>query len=230
MKRIEWVLVFLPFFLSWTIDRLLKLWAVNLNRHLEFGFVNFALVYNPGAIFGLFSELPPLLRVVSLSTAGIFIFCIYILLQYLMPFKSLILRGGMSLLIGGILGNVADRVLYGHVIDYIFFRFGTWSTPVFNFADGIQWLGYGMIVLSLFREGGVFWPENNSRNKYWINLPFQLKYCFFLLGVGLGISLIVSVFSYTYLRVTLLDVAGNNQNILNRYLSPFLFTFLLITF
>ena len=58
-----------------------------------------ALHHNPGAMLGLFSDLPPVLRIVSLSTGGAFLVVIYALIQYLLPIKSLILRSGMSVLL-----------------------------------------------------------------------------------------------------------------------------------
>ncbi len=40
-----------------------------------------------------------------------------------------------SLLIGGIVGNLLDRILYGYVVDYLSFIFGSYYYPIFNFAD-----------------------------------------------------------------------------------------------
>jgi signal peptidase II len=135
----------------------------------------------------------------------------------------------MSILLGGIIGNVTDRILYGHVIDFILFNFGKFLSPVFNVADALQWLGYGMIVYAVIQEGEILWPENNTRKRYWINPSFQLKYCFLLVGVGCGISLITSVFSFTYLRVTMIDLIGENKSVLDRFLIPFIETLGLMT-
>jgi signal peptidase II len=166
--------------------------------------------------------------VVSLSTGGAFLFCTYALIQYLLPIKSLSLRSGLSVLLGGILGNVTDRIIYGHVIDFIVFKIGSVYSPAFNLADALQWVGYGLIVFAIIREGDLLWPENNARSKYWINPKFQLKYCFFLLGLGIGVGLVSLVFSYTYLRVTMIELTGNNQMILDKFLIPYSITFSLI--
>ena len=40
-----------------------------------------------------------------------------------------------SLLIGGITGNLIDRIVHGYVIDYLSFSFGSYYFPIFNFAD-----------------------------------------------------------------------------------------------
>jgi signal peptidase II len=229
MNRKEWILVVLPLVLTWWIDRATKSWAVDLTGILSYGWMHFSLHHNPGAMLGLFSDLPPVLRVVSLSTGGAFLVCTYGLIQYLLPIKSLTLRMGMSILLGGILGNVTDRIIWGHVVDFIILGPPTMASPAFNMADALQWIGYGMIVYAIIREGELLWPENNARKLYWINPQFQLKYCFLLLGVGLGISLVSAVFSYTYLRVTMLELVGNNPMIMDKFLIPFAITFSLIS-
>lgn len=228
MKKREWMIVFLPLVATWAIDRMTKLWAVGLDGIKSFGIFGFILHHNPGAMLGLFSELPPVLRVVSLSTGGAFLVCTYALIQYLLPIKSLTLRSGMSILLGGILGNVTDRILWGYVVDFIVIGNVNMSSPAFNMADALQWVGYGLIVLAIVREGELLWPENNARKKYWVNPKFQLKYCFLLMGVGAGISLVAMVFSYTYLRVTILELVGPNRLVLDKFLIPFAMTFFLL--
>jgi signal peptidase II len=232
MKKHEWLIVFLPLVATWFVDRITKMWAVDLDGIKSFGYLGFVLHHNPGAMLGLFSELPPVLRVVSLSTGGAFLVCTYGLIQYLLPIKSLTLRTGMSILLGGILGNVTDRILWGHVVDFIVIGNVQLSSPAFNLADALQWVGYALIVSAIVREGELLWPENNARKVYWINPTFQLKYCFLLLGMGLGISLIALVFSYTYLRVTMIELVGSNQILLDKFLIPYamIFTLLAIGF
>jgi signal peptidase II len=228
MKNREWFIVFVPLFLTWFIDRITKEWADSLVGIKSYGFFGFVLHHNPGAMLGLFADLPPVLRVVSLSTGGAFLVCTYALIQYLLPIRSLVLRTGLSVLLGGILGNVTDRIIYGHVIDFIVVGTVNITSPAFNLADAIQWIGYGMIVYSIIRDGDILWPENNARKQYWINMKFQLKYCMLLLSVGLGIGLVSLVFFYTYLRVTILEIVGNNTVILDRFLLPFVMTFSLV--
>lgn len=225
MKKHEWLIVTLPLILVWSLDRITKQWAQSLEGIQSYGFVGFILHHNPGAMLGLFSDLPAVLRIVSLSTAGAFLVCIYILIQYLLPIKSLSLRSGLSVLLGGILGNVTDRILWGHVVDFIVIGNVDAMSPAFNVADALQWIGYALIVYAIVKEGDLLWPENNVRKKYWINLKFQLKYCLILTAMGLSLSFIAIVFSYTYLRVTMLEILGNNPVLLAKFLMPFVMTF-----
>lgn len=225
MKKTDWALVLVPMFLTIGLDQATKLWALSLEYGFFYGPMGFSLHFNKGAMLGLFSDLPPILRVVSLSTGGAFIFFTYVIIQYLLPVKSLPLRSGLSFLMGGILGNVIDRSLYGHVVDFLFFKLGTWNSPVMNIADILQWVGYVLIVYTLVRDGELFWPEKNLRKYYWINPYYQIRYCFTLVFVGVGFAIISGVFSYTFLKFVLEDVSHIQKAELNKYLMPFVFTF-----
>ena len=228
MKKREWLIVILPLLATWFVDRVTKMWAANLKQIVSIGPLHFVLHHNHGAMLGLFSDLPSVLRIVSLSTGGAFLLCTYSLIQYLLPIQSLTLRSGLSILIGGILGNVTDRILWGYVVDFIVVGTPSLSSPAFNMADALQWVGYGLIVYAIIREGELLWPENNVRKQYWVNMSFQLKYCFMLMAVGLSLTVISMVFSYTYLRVTIQELVGNNQFLMNKFLVPFIITFSVI--
>lgn len=229
MKKHEWLIVLVPLVVCWIIDRVSKLWANTLEGVISYGYLNFVLHHNHGAMLGLFSDLPKVLRIVSLSTGGAFLLCIYVIIQYLLPIKSLMLRTGLSILIGGILGNVADRIIWGYVVDFIVIGSPSLSSPAFNIADAVQWVGYGMIVFAIIKEGEILWPEHNSRRKYWVNPSFQIKYCLVLLGVGIGLTVISLVFSYTYLRVSISELVGGNTFLINKFISPYVITFLIIS-
>lgn len=54
---------------------------------------------------------------------------------------------GYALIIAGALGNLIDRFLYGHVIDYILLHTETWSFAVFNLADSFITIGAGCVIL-----------------------------------------------------------------------------------
>jgi signal peptidase II len=229
MKKREWLIVFLPLVAVWYLDRITKIWATSLIDVNSFGFIHFALHHNPGAMLGLFADLPPILRIVSLSTGGAFLVVIYSLIQYLLPIKSLTLRTGMSILLGGILGNVTDRILWGHVVDFVIVGTPGLSSPAFNVADALQWVGYGMIAYVITRHGDKLWPAKEARKGFWINPRFQLKYCYLLLGVGLSLSLVALVFSYTYMKVAIAEIVGNNPLVMDRFLTPFVYTFSIIS-
>ena len=229
MKKHEWFYVLAPMFFTIAIDQVTKWWALSLAGTLKFGPLGFALHFNKGAMLGLFSSLPPILRIVSLSTGGAFLLFTFVIIQYLLPIKSLLLRVGMSTLMGGIIGNVIDRTIQGYVIDFIYFEVGGWHSPVLNVADALQWVGYICLVTALLKDGELLWPQNNIRKYYWVNPAFQLRYCFTLMGIGLGFGLIAGVFSYTFLRFMVVDLIGNNQKLLDQFLIPFVQTYTAFT-
>ncbi len=219
----------MAFTLTWVLDRVTKLWALDLITNKSFGFLEFSLHYNPGAILGLFANLPPVLRVVTLSTGGAFLIFSFFMLQYLIPIRAMSIRVGMALLLGGILGNVADRIAWGHVVDFIIIKNKTWHSPVFNIADAIQWIGHISVIYGLFKYAETFWPEQNTRKSLWVNFKFQIKYCFLLMVVGLGIGIVSGTFAYTYLRVTIISLTGQNSYILDKFLVPFILSYAAIS-
>ena len=229
MRKLEWSIVFLPLFAVWGVDRISKEWAQGLHGMNFYGPFGFVLHHNQGAMLGLFSDLPAVLRVVSLSTGGAFLLFSFCIVQYLLPVKSLLLRSGLSMLLGGILGNVTDRILYGYVIDFLLIGSPGTPSPAFNAADALQWVGYAMVAWALIRESSVLWPAANTRKAYWVNMRFQLRYCFILMGIGLGFAVIAGVYAYTFLRVTILDLVGNNERLLDHYLLPFVATFVFVS-
>ncbi|MFK8138874.1 MAG: signal peptidase II [Bdellovibrionales bacterium] len=229
MKKRDWLIVILPLVLTFLVDRLTKIWATDLVGYNDFGVVGFTLHHNYGAMLGLFSQLPPVLRIVSLSTGGAFLTFTYFIIQYLLPIRSIALRVGLSMLLGGILGNVFDRIVWGYVVDFLVFRWDQLHTPVMNLADVLQWVGYFLIVYALIKEGKILWPEENNRKSYWVNPKYQLRYCFSLSAFGAALSLIAGVFSFTYFKVTLQSFSYISVANQNKYLYPYVITFIIIS-
>lgn len=58
----------------------------------------------------------------------------------------------LSLILGGAAGNLIDRVVYGHVIDFIDLYYGAWHWPTFNIADSAITLGACLLVLDAFLD------------------------------------------------------------------------------
>ncbi len=232
MNKKDWLIVINGVFIVWILDQITKQWALRtIGGGIEFfGPFGLVLVRNPGAILGAFSHLPPILRVVSLSTGGAFLIFIYASIQYLLPKRSLLLRLGMSILLGGILGNVTDRILEGSVVDFLVVRLWTFTSPAFNLADAFQWVGYAMVVVSLLKEGNQIWPTENERKKVWVLPRFQIRFTFVIMCIGLAFVIISGVYSYTYLKVTIRDlVPGPAGEIMeSRFLVPFLETFAIV--
>lgn len=212
IKKKDWFyLVVLPLFSVWIIDRITKYAFLDFTGLEQWWIFGWTLHYNSGAILGLFSNLPPILRIVSLSTSGGFLIFIFLVIQIFLPMKAPFLRFGMSLLLGGILGNIADRLYWGHVVDFLFFSAFNYDSPIFNLADAFQWVGYFVLIYGFVVEGQALWPEDNSRQSYWVDKKFQIRYCLRLVSFGLAFAIIAGIYSYTFLKVSLLQIGPSSM-------------------
>ena len=231
MDKKSWVVILIPLFLIWAIDQVTKMWALEFTRSgpIWFEYLGVIMHQNHGALLGMFSDLPPLLRVVSLATSGTCLIFVYAIMQFFLPENVMKLRVGLSILLGGILGNVTDRIIYGSVIDFIVLRYKNNFSPAFNMADVLQWVGYGLIIYMILFKSHLIWREDNKRNKIWIDPKYQIKYSTILASVSLWFSLIFGVYSYTFMRVMISDTVINETTNPSRYLTPFLIILILLS-
>jgi len=105
-----------------------------------FSFLHIVNVRNTGAAFGAFKGLGSGFFI-GVSIVAIF-FLIYLLIKRM--YNSV----GLSLVLGGAIGNVIDRVLYGKVVDFIDFSIGRFHWPAFNVADSALTIGIIVIFLT----------------------------------------------------------------------------------
>lgn len=102
--------------------------------------------YNTGVAFSMFSSFgDTALIVVSLAVIA---FVLY-LASRAAPEQHLA-RFGFALIIGGAIGNLIDRSIHGHVIDYILFHTPVWSFAVFNLADAFITIGAILVLADEF--------------------------------------------------------------------------------
>lgn len=66
-----------------------------------------------------------------------------------------------SMILGGILGNLFDRLVYGYVIDFLDFRFGSYNYPVFNLADCFIVIGVIILIIYSFIE----WRKHGNKGR-----------------------------------------------------------------
>lgn len=111
-------------------------------------FFNISLVHNDGAAWSILGGNRILLIIISLLS----LFIIYFLFIKNKQLKSIeIIIYGM--LIGGILGNLLDRILYGYVIDFLDFKVFNYNYPVFNIADCCIVIAAILLVIDVVKEG-----------------------------------------------------------------------------
>lgn len=130
------------------LDQLTK-WIVLLNLApgsgiAVSGFFQLVLVFNPGAAFSFLADQPGWQRwffvILSLAISA---WLLSMLRQHqhekLMPLA-------LSLIIGGALGNVVDRLIFGAVVDFLYFHIGRYGWPAFNLADSAISVGVALLI------------------------------------------------------------------------------------
>lgn len=131
------------------LDQLAKVTIARLFHEGEFyrltSFFDFVFVYNPGAAFSFLHDASGWQRY-ALTGLGLAAALAIIFLLMRHAGKRLFCWA-LALILGGALGNVIDRVLYGKVIDFLSFHLGAWSFPAFNVADSAITIGALLFVL-----------------------------------------------------------------------------------
>ncbi len=108
-------------------------------------FFNLVRVHNPGAAFSFLADAGGWQRWfftgLGVVAAGVMVYLLR------MHAGQTLFCLALSLLLGGAVGNVIDRLLYSHVIDFLDFYYGTWHFPAFNVADSAITVGAGLLIL-----------------------------------------------------------------------------------
>lgn len=109
------------------------------------GFFNLVLTYNKGAAFSFLASAggwqDEFLTIVGIAAS---LFIVYLLARH---GHQRLFACALALILGGALGNVVDRIAYGHVIDFLDFHWGGWHWPAFNLADSAIVGGAGLLIL-----------------------------------------------------------------------------------
>jgi signal peptidase II len=114
------------------------------------GFFNLVLTYNTGAAFSILSEASGWQRwFLSGIAAGASIFIFYLLYRHAAN-KMFCLA--LSLILGGALGNLWDRITLGHVVDFLDFYIGSYHWPAFNIADSAIFIGAALLIIDSFHQ------------------------------------------------------------------------------
>ncbi|MFO1398958.1 MAG: signal peptidase II [Burkholderiales bacterium] len=112
-------------------------------------FMSLVLAYNTGAAFSFLAGADGwqrwLFAAIALVASGVMIYLIR-------RGGSRTLMLGLALILGGALGNLYDRIVLGHVTDFLLFHYRGWSWPAFNVADSAITVGAGLLILDSFRK------------------------------------------------------------------------------
>lgn len=134
------------------LDQLSKWWIV---KNIAFGeffpvipSLSLTLTYNTGIAFSLFSQQAALGKWLLIAFT-LFISLIVAIWLVQTPKDQLWNKLALSMILGGALGNVCDRIIHGHVIDFVDFYYQHWHFYTFNLADCFITVGAIMTIVSL---------------------------------------------------------------------------------
>jgi signal peptidase II len=139
------------------IDQLTKLWVENTMAMYEsinvLPVFDIYRTFNPGAAWSMFADAGGAQRwIFTVLAIGVSIGLVYWLRKLALS-THLMLVTGLTLILGGAIGNVIDRIRLGHVIDFVLVYWNTARFPAFNVADAAISIGAALVILDSIREG-----------------------------------------------------------------------------
>lgn len=139
------------------IDQASKLWVLaNFTRQDVMQltpWLNFILAFNYGAAFSFLGDAGGWQRWFFTALA-VGVSAVLIVWIYRLPTNARWMPLTLSLILGGAVGNVIDRVRFGYVVDFIDFHIGSWHFATFNVADMAITVGAIMLLIDAFFLSG----------------------------------------------------------------------------
>ena len=127
------------------------------------GVFNLVLTYNTGAAFSILSEASGWQRwLLSMIAVGASVMIIFLLNKYKTEHLFCL---SLSLILGGAIGNLWDRITLGHVIDFLDFYIGDYHWPAFNIADSAIFIGAILLIIDSFGNKQNSQEETDKKEK-----------------------------------------------------------------
>jgi len=111
------------------------------------GFFNLTHVRNKGAAFGILADLPEFWR--STFFVVVTVVAVAVIIVLILKAHERLLVIAFSLIAGGAIGNVIDRIRYGEVVDFIQWYVKSYYWPSFNVADSAISIGVGLLAIDM---------------------------------------------------------------------------------
>ena len=157
-KKSRYLLITILVFLSIAFDQISKIWVRNnFESYSEKSIIGevFTLikVENTGAFLGMGSELSEIPRVLLLIILPVIVLISITLYTYIDKSLDKLSIIGFSLIIGGGIANIFDRIVFGSVTDFLYINLGgIFKTGIFNIADLSVTTGMILILISSFKR------------------------------------------------------------------------------
>jgi signal peptidase II len=128
---------------QWTKALVRAAWPENASKTVIQGFFNLVHAENPGAAFSMLADASPLLRGLVLIGIALLVaaFLVAALFGKFGIVTSPVSRWAVTLILGGAVGNLIDRIRFGTVTDFLEFYIGNYYWPAFNVADSAIFCG-----------------------------------------------------------------------------------------
>lgn len=114
-------------------------------------FFNFTYVHNYGAAFSILYDAGGW-QVYFLSAVALIVSVVILWWLRQSTKTQVLLPVAFSFILGGALGNVFDRLIYGYVIDFLDFYYATYHWPAFNIADSAIFIGASLLIIDMFKN------------------------------------------------------------------------------
>jgi signal peptidase II len=124
------------------------------------GFFNITRIHNRGAIFGTFSRTDDKTVFVLLTAASLAALAMVVYYFFKTAASDRLMKVSLTLIMAGALGNQFDRLVRGHVIDFLDFYIGQAHYPFFNVADSCISIGACLMLFTLFRRKPACTPSS----------------------------------------------------------------------
>lgn len=142
------------------LDQVTKLWVLAEFQLYEVREIlpvfNLVLVYNQGAAFSFLSDAGGWQKWFFICLSSVISLVLLIWLARLKRSEA-VLAVALAMILGGAVGNLVDRIRYGHVVDFLDFHWQQWHWPAFNVADSAIVLGVALLILLT-----VFTPDESA--------------------------------------------------------------------
>lgn len=120
------------------------------------GLFNITYIRNPGAAFGFLADADPVFRSIFFTAVSVVAIVFIVLVIRKIKAGELLSTFGLSLILGGALGNLIDRIRFGEVIDFLDFYLGSYHWPAFNVADSAISIGAALLIWEIIRKKPLF--------------------------------------------------------------------------
>jgi signal peptidase II len=139
MLLVSFTLIALDLISKFYFDDVLKTGSITVIN----GYFNFALAYNTGVSFSMFNDVAngQYLLAGTAIIVGLFIYCLVFTTVNKLESTC------YALIAAGAFGNGVDRIINGHVIDFLDFYYKQWHYPTFNLADCFIFIGVAILLL-----------------------------------------------------------------------------------